>query len=89
MPEPRHHITLCMGSSCFARGNAENVQTIEAFISDNGLDASLGGTVELTGTLCKECCTEGPVIVIDGVTHHHVSPAALPGLLAALLRDGN
>ena len=29
------NITVCMGSSCFARGNAQNLELIENYIKDN------------------------------------------------------
>lgn len=32
-------IKVCMGSSCFARGNAANLDYIENFVKENGLDA--------------------------------------------------
>jgi NADH:ubiquinone oxidoreductase subunit E len=76
-----------MGSSCFSRGNAVNVEIIETFLKRYGLEASVGveGGTELRGTLCEERCKEGPIVVIDGVVHRRVTPAILPDLLAGLL----
>ena len=88
MTKPQHSITICMGSSCFSRGNEVNVRTIEAFLKENGLEASLSGLeggAELAGTLCEERCKEGPIVVIDGVVHRNVTPAILPDLLSGLL----
>ena len=34
-------ITICMGSSCFTRGNNINAEIINAFIADNNLQASV------------------------------------------------
>ena len=31
-------ITICMGSSCFSRGNSTNAEVIQRFIADNGLE---------------------------------------------------
>ena len=45
-------IELCMGSSCFARGNSENLQAIEVFLSERGLS----DRVELVGHLCLGKC---------------------------------
>ena len=36
------NITVCMGSSCFARGNASNLEFIENYIKENGLEADIG-----------------------------------------------
>ena len=34
-------IKICMGSSCFARGNADNLEFIEKYIKDNNLEADI------------------------------------------------
>ena len=34
-------ISICMGSSCFARGNAINLKTIEEYIAKNNLEAEI------------------------------------------------
>ena len=35
------NITVCMGSSCFARGNQQNLAFIESFIQEHGLEAEI------------------------------------------------
>jgi NADH:ubiquinone oxidoreductase subunit E len=82
MNEPRHRISICMGSSCFSRGNAANVEIIERFILREGIDT------ELSGTLCEGFCKEGPIIVIDGVTYKNVQPTTLPDLLSSHFKGG-
>ena len=34
-------ITVCMGSSCFARGNDQNLEFIEKYIKEKGLEAEI------------------------------------------------
>ena len=34
-------IVICMGSSCFARGNEVNLRIIEDFLRENGLEAEM------------------------------------------------
>ena len=58
-------ITVCMGSSCFARGNDQNLEFIENYIKENGLEAQ----VDLSGTRCSGNCADGPNIVINGVDY--------------------
>jgi NADH:ubiquinone oxidoreductase subunit E len=36
---PQHTVKVCMGSSCFARGNLENLNFLETYIKENNLDA--------------------------------------------------
>ena len=72
-----HEIVVCMGSSCFARGNRENLNIIERFLADKDLEPS----ASLCGSRCEDCCAEGPNIRIDGVLYHHVDRGTLLDLL--------
>lgn len=88
MNEPEHRISICMGSSCFSRGNAVNVEIIKRFISREDIDAGLKVDAELSGTLCEGLCKEGPIIVIDGVAYKNVKPTTLPDLLFSHFNRG-
>ncbi len=70
-------IVVCLGSSCFARGNSENLATINQHVQSHGLNAS----VRLTGRLCQDQCKEGPNLTIGGELHHGVTAAKLCELL--------
>jgi NADH:ubiquinone oxidoreductase subunit E len=70
-------IEVCMGSSCFARGNFENLEIINAYLHDRNLNAS----VRLTGRLCHDLCKQGPNLSIGGVLHHGVTAEKLRELL--------
>ncbi len=70
-------IVICMGSSCFARGNEENLRLIEAFLAENHLE----DRVQLSGRCCMGQCAEGPNIIIDGVFYHRLGKEALIDLL--------
>lgn len=72
-----HSIMICMGSSCFARGNADNLAEIESFIDEHDLKADIA----LTGARCCNQCTEGPHIVIDEKPYHHVDAGKLQDIL--------
>ncbi len=74
-------MTICMGSSCFARGNRENLESIERFLEEHGLLME----VELAGSRCENLCAEGPVIEWAGVRHHRVGPERLEDLLREVL----
>ena len=75
-----HKIKVCMGSSCFARGNLENLNYIENYIKTNGLDAE----IELIGALCEEKCASGPHIYIDGKNFDEVNEEKLKSILENL-----
>ncbi len=70
-------IKVCMGSSCFARGNAKNLQTIQNFLESHHLDAE----VELTGLRCCDKCSKGPNVTIDDVEYNNVESGMLYDIL--------
>lgn len=70
-------VKVCMGSSCFARGNSQNLATIESFLSDKQLKNS----VELVGSCCEANCLEGPVIEVGQQRFTQVSPQKLNSIL--------
>ena len=79
---PKHNIKVCMGSSCFARGNMENLQFLEKYIADNNLDAEL----ELVGALCTEKCSSGPNIFIDDVLYSEINQEKIEEILNSFSR---
>jgi len=75
-------IVVCLGSSCFARGNSENLALINSHVQSHGLK----GSVRMTGKLCQDECMQGPNLSIRGEVYHGVTPARLQGLLEQLGR---
>lgn len=58
-------IELCLGSSCFSRGNKELVQVIREYLRKNHLDDK----VVFRGARCLNRCSEGPFVIINGNTY--------------------
>ena len=75
----RPKITICMGSSCFARGNEKNLEVCEAFLAAHGLRDDVD--VELGASLCTGNCAQGPVVVVDGKTYLNVDPGVMKDIL--------
>jgi NADH:ubiquinone oxidoreductase subunit E len=76
-------ITICLGSSCFARGNGENLRVLQEYIVRSGLNA----TIRMRGVLCHEKCTAGPNIMIDGVEYPDVQPGTVVALLEHAMKE--
>ena len=74
-------VTICMGSSCFSRGSNRNVEAIQQFVQEAGLE----GAVALSGCLCTGHCKKGPVIMINGELIEGVLPEMVPALLSRKL----
>lgn len=75
-----HSIKICMGSSCFARGNMQNLEYVENFIKSNNLDAE----IELIGAHCQDKCENGPHIFVDETDYHEVDEDKLEQILKNL-----
>lgn len=76
-----NNVVVCMGSSCYARGNNRNLEIIRKYAETNPLALSM----EVKGILCTCLCMKGPVIEINGVRHEKVSPDEVVPLLDKFL----
>ncbi len=74
------NITVCMGSSCFARGNDRNLEFLENYVKDNGLDAK----IDLAGARCEGKCASGPNVIINGKEYTEVDETKLKEILSSL-----
>lgn len=64
-----------MGSSCFARGNRDTLETIKFYLKSNQLEHN----IVFKGQLCSQSCNKGPVVWIneqkyEGMTASNVVP---------------
>ena len=66
-------IKICMGSACYARGNADNLEFIENYVKENNLDAK----VDVYGARCSDNCAKGPNIIIGDKMYHGVTKEML------------
>lgn len=76
-------VSICMGSSCFARGNNHALSALTRFLEEAGLT----DCVDLRGHLCAEACARGPILTVDGVTHEGVTPEDCVEQLRAVLQE--
>jgi NADH:ubiquinone oxidoreductase subunit E len=74
---PGTSITICMGSSCFSRGNCRNIEVIQNFLKTQSLPPS----VDLKGHLCEGQCKSGPNMTINNKMYHDVDPIVIIALL--------
>jgi NADH:ubiquinone oxidoreductase subunit E len=58
----RYEMQICLGSSCFSRGNKDVVQFIREYLRKNHLDDK----VVFKGARCLGHCSNGPNLIING-----------------------
>jgi len=77
MEDNKTEIRICLGSSCFARGNKKMVQVIQQFLTQNHLEEK----VIFHGSHCFGHCGEGPMIQIGEELMHSQDPEEMKRLL--------
>jgi NADH:ubiquinone oxidoreductase subunit E len=68
---------ICLGSSCFSRGNKEVVMFIREYLKKHHLEDK----VIFKGARCMGNCSNGPNLKIDGIIREGVTIAETGGLL--------
>lgn len=74
-------IVVCMGSSCFVRGNKKNLEYIEGLIEKDDLNIKL----ELSGNRCEKKCDRGPNIIINNKIHNNITKSELEKIFSGFL----
>ena len=72
-------MVICIGSSCFARGNAENVKITEDFLAKRGLSDEID--IDICGGLCTGNCADGPIVIVNDKIYKHVEGGAMLDIL--------
>jgi NADH:ubiquinone oxidoreductase subunit E len=70
-------IIICLGSSCFARGNKNILKIIDQYIKDNKLEDQ----VIFHGSHCEGRCEKGPNIKFNDEIIENVSASEIVNLL--------
>ncbi len=76
-------IVVCMGSSCFSRGNSSNQIKIREFLEEHELSSK----IVFRGCRCGGKCSEGPNIWVDGKQMTGMTPEKLASFLDSLLEE--
>lgn len=70
-------LVICMGSSCFSRGNKHTVSLIKGYLKERGLEEKC----ILRGSHCFGECEKGPVLLLDGQKHTRIHPENIAEIL--------
>ncbi|MCT4615019.1 MAG: NAD(P)H-dependent oxidoreductase subunit E [Marinifilaceae bacterium] len=70
-------ITICLGSSCFSRGNGKSLAVIKNYLGEKKLD----DISFFHGELCTGNCAKGPILKIEDELFEEVSPENVTDIL--------
>lgn len=73
-------IKVCLGSSCYIRGNDKKLTFLQDYVEKNKKDIQ----IELVGCRCTNLCQDGPNIFIDDKKYSNPTQEELIRILEAL-----
>lgn len=73
----RIEMQICLGSSCFSRGNKDVVMFIKEYLKRNHLDDK----VVFKGARCMGKCSNGPNLDINGMIIEDVTISKIESIL--------
>lgn len=73
----KKEIVICLGSSCFSRGNKNTVKIIKDYIKEHQLEDK----VFFHGNHCYGNCENGPILKVDNKEYQNITPENVMYLL--------
>jgi NADH:ubiquinone oxidoreductase subunit E len=86
-PRGRHLITVCTGTACHVRGAPRMLDEVSGQLGIRPGETTADGLFTMQRVNCLGACALGPVVVVDGVYHDHMSPAKLRKLIHRIHRE--
>ncbi len=73
----KKEVVICLGSSCFARGNKQLVKIVNNYL----LDHNLLNEVRFHGQRCFGHCAVGPSLKLDGAIKERLDEESIVAIL--------
>jgi NADH:ubiquinone oxidoreductase subunit E len=83
-PRGQHLITVCTGTACHVRGAPRMLDEVLEHLSVDPGETTADGLFTVETVNCLGACAVGPVVVLDGIYHHHMTPGKLRKLVATV-----
>jgi len=83
-PRGRHLITVCMGTACHVRGAPRMLDEVLGQLGVRPGETTDDGLFTVECVNCLGACALGPVVVLDGVYHDHMTPGKLRRLVESV-----
>ena len=83
-PRGRHLITVCMGTACHVRGAPRMLDEVSGQLGIEPGETTEDGVFTVESVNCLGACALGPVVVLDGAYHDHMTPGKLRSLIQSV-----
>jgi NADH:ubiquinone oxidoreductase subunit E len=83
-PRGKNVITLCTGTACHVRGSNVLLDHASSQLGMNNGGTTKDGLFTIEHVNCLGACAIGPVAVMNGVYHHHMTTAKLSSVIDAV-----
>ena len=87
-PRGKHLVTVCTGTACHVRGSPRMLEEVLGQLGVQPGETTDDGEFTVECVNCLGACALGPVVIIDGEYHDHMTPGKLRRLMRAV-RDGS
>ena len=73
-PRGEHELHVCMGTACHVRGAQQVLEELQRELDINAGETTADKFVTLETVNCVGACALGPIVVVDGEYHGHITP---------------
>lgn len=86
-PRGEHMLVLCTGTACHVRGAPRLLQEATALLGVEPGRTTDDGLFTVESVNCLGACALGPVVVLDGEYHDHMTPGKLQELIESVREE--
>lgn len=83
-PRGRHVITVCLGTACHVRGAPRMLDEVRGQLGIEPGETTEDKMFTLESVNCLGACALGPIVVLDGDYHGHMTPNKLRKLVQSV-----
>jgi len=83
-PQGKHLVSVCVGTACHVRGSPRLMDDVLGQLGVEPNETTEDGLFTVQCVNCLGACALGPVVVLDGEYHHHMTPPKLRKLLQSV-----
>ena len=83
-PRGKHIVTVCMGTACHVRNAGRMLDEVAGQLEIEPGETTEDQLFTVESVNCLGACALGPVVVLDGVYHDHMTPGKLRKLIQSV-----